>query len=902
MMWIGLLVGASLGAIWFGLQGFVALGFVGWLAGLIIGAARKPKAPPPTLATPRVDRVKALETRLAALEARVAQLEGGNPEAADSTPTAPAAETAAATAQTPASVETPAVEPALPPIEPALAPVAPVPPPAREPAPPNPLIGWLMGGNTIARAGVVILFLGLAFLLKWAVDHAMLPPEVRVGGVALAGVAMLLLGWRLRAPRRAYALGLQGGGVAVLYLTTFAALRLYSLLPPTLAFMLLAFIAAFSAMIAVMQDALVLAIFGVGGGFLAPILASTGTGSHVVLFGYYLLLNLGIAGIAFFRSWRSLDILGFLFTFVIGATWGLRFYAPEYFATTEPFLVAFFLLYVAVALVHALRTAPARMAYPDGILVFGVPAAAFGLQAALVRDTEYGLAFSCVAASSLYLSLAALLRTRANVRMLFESFLALGVVFATLAIPLALDARWTSALWALEGTAVAWIGLRQRRRIATGFGLLMQLLAGGAFWFAYGDWSPGIPWIDAAFLGATLLAVAGFWSNRLLSRSPWQPLAPPVAPMAFAWGFAWLLFAAHHDIEHYVAFGYHVQAWVGFCAVASTAFLALSRRLAWPHAAWPSLLLMPALLLLALVTIADDPHPFAGWGALAWALAAAAHFANVRRRDAVHADYTRLEHAVTLLVLIAIAAAELHYWAVRETGPHTAWSVASVVVPPAIVLMGLSARAMDARWPVSDHAIAYRLHVPLAIAFATALWIVYANATHDGASDPLPYLPLLNALDFAHVLVGIALASAALAARRSGLALPGSLRRPAAAWTGALAFIWLNGVLLRTLHHWAHIPYRTEAMMRSMLVQASLSIFWSALALALMLYAVRKARRGVWITGAALMAVVVVKLFVVELSHAGAVERIVSFIVVGLLMLAIGYVAPVPPRDGQARS
>jgi uncharacterized membrane protein len=117
----------------------------------------------------------------------------------------------------------------------------------------------------------------------------------------------------------------------------------------------------------------------------------------------------------------------------------------------------------------------------------------------------------------------------------------------------------------------------------------------------------------------------------------------------------------------------------------------------------------------------------------------------------------------------------------------------------------------------------------------------------------------------------------------------------------ALAFAWLNGVLLRTIHHWAGIRYAFDPMMRSMLVQASLSIFWSALALALMLYATRRARRGIWLAGAALMGIVVVKLFVVELSHVGAVERIVSFIVVGVLMLAIGYAAPVPPRAKEAQ-
>src|SRR5262245_60780381 len=132
---------------------------------------------------------------------------------------------------------------------------------------------------------------------------------------------------------------LQGGGVGILYLTVFAALRLYQMVPPGLAFVLLAGMAAFSAVLAVVQDSRALAITGVAGGFLAPILASTGGGSHVALFSFYALLNLGILLIAWFKAWRSLNLLGFAFTFFIGLIWGARFYRSEFFASTEPFLI-----------------------------------------------------------------------------------------------------------------------------------------------------------------------------------------------------------------------------------------------------------------------------------------------------------------------------------------------------------------------------------------------------------------------------------------------------------------------------------------------------------------------------------------------------------------------------------
>ena len=85
-------------------------------------------------------------------------------------------------------------------------------------------------------------------------------------------------------------------------------------------------------------------------------------------------------------------------------------------------------------------------------------------------------------------------------------------------------------------------------------------------------------------------------------------------------------------------------------------------------------------------------------------------------------------------------------------------------------------------------------------------------------------------------------------------------------------------------------------MLHSTLVQAALSIFWSVLALCAMVAATRLRVRALWVVGASLMAVVVAKLVLVDLSNTGTVERIVSFIGVGVLMLLIGYVSPVPPR------
>ncbi|MDQ3028364.1 MAG: DUF2339 domain-containing protein, partial [Pseudomonadota bacterium] len=242
MIWIGLVVGIVAGAAFWGLEGAVVLGFIGWLVGVILKSRRRGTTPAMAAATARPvtqeARIERLEKALAQLEARMARIEP--PPAVSPAILEPAQE--------------PMVEPA-----PVVAPPPLEPPPPPLPKTPNPFIAWLAGGNTIARVGLLILFIGLAFLLKYAADHQMLPVELRVASVALGGIALLVIGWRLRESRRGYALGMQGAGVAVLYLTTFAALRLWGLLPPEAAFVLLAAIAVFSAILAIRQDAMVLA-------------------------------------------------------------------------------------------------------------------------------------------------------------------------------------------------------------------------------------------------------------------------------------------------------------------------------------------------------------------------------------------------------------------------------------------------------------------------------------------------------------------------------------------------------------------------------------------------------------------------------------------------------------------
>ena len=391
---------------------------------------------------------------------------------------------------------------------------------------------WLFDGNTIMRMGVVVLFVGLAFLAKYAIDQAILPPELRLASIGLAGIALFVFGFRLRAKkpdRLAYALTLQGAGVAVLYLTVFAAFRLYQFLPAGAAFVVLGLVCAFSTAIALLQNAMPMAFIGFAGAFAAPLLVSTGQGNHVGLFSYYLLLNLAIVGVAWLRAWRPLNLLGFFATFGVATLWGVLKYRPEQFASTEPFLIAFFLIYVLASLLYATRHSLAAKQAVDATLIFGTPLVAFGLQAGLVRDIEYATALSSLATGGFYLGLGVWSMRRARQgsdvgRWLAECFVALGLGFVTLAVPLALDARWTSAVWAAEGAAIYWMGQRQSRWLARAIGLALQLLAALSYLSALDNAQVAYwPLANPAFIGATLLAASALalahWTRSAVARA-----------------------------------------------------------------------------------------------------------------------------------------------------------------------------------------------------------------------------------------------------------------------------------------------------------------------------------------------------------------------------------------------
>lgn len=774
-------------------------------------------------------------------------------------------------------------------------------------------LAWLRGGNPIVRVGIVVLFFGLAFLARYAVDAGLVPIQLRLAAIAAGGIGMLALGWRVRRSRPGFALPVQGGGVGVLFLTVFAAYQLYDLVPAGLAFTLMVLMVALTGVLAVLQGSVALAALGVTGGFLAPLLASTGAGSHVALFSYYLILNLLIVGVAWFRAWRSLNLLGFAFTFGIGTLWGAQYYRPELFNSTAPFLVAHGLLYTAVAVLFAWRQPPRLRGLVDGTLVFGTPLIGFALHTRLLDGDADALALSALLVAACYMTLAAVLLRRGGggLRTLGEAFLANAVVFATLAIPLALDARWTAATWALEGAGLLWVGVRQQRLLPRLGGTLLQFLAGAALLIELHDapWQPLRPFLNPFYLAALLVLAGGLFSAVWLHchRQGLHRGESALATALGVWALLWCYGSAALETLDRAPASIGPGLWLAYLGLSAAALHDLAERIDWGLLRAPALMLLPALAVSALGMALDVAQPLAALGWLGWPLALGAQLLTLHRLEARPGRYRDGLHGGSVLLVAALAAWLVGWFLRQQLGgqqwPQVAWGL----VPALLALLVTRASAPDAgatsAWPFAVHARAYLLAAVAPLSLWLWWWLLVAHVSAPELTVVRPYLPLLNPLDLA---CGFAVMAGVHGWRRGARVLgpdwplrgtpalgPGLL--------GAMLFLWANAMLLRSIHVWAEVPYRAGALFASALVQTSVAVFWGVLGLVGMALAARRGLRAAWFVAAGLMAVVVVKLFLVDLANTGTLQRVVSFLSVGVALVAVGYFAPLPPRRDAGR-
>ncbi len=334
-------------------------------------------------------------------------------------------------------------------------------------------LGWV---------GAIMLLLGVSFFLKYAFDNELIGPTGQVAMGIIAGIACIVVGQKLREKYLNYSDLLLGAGIGILYFSIYAGFAFYSpaVISQPIAFALMILVTTLAMVIAVSGNTMGLAVIGVIGGFMTPMLISTGENHLVTLSLYMLVLNIGVLGVSWFTKWTKLNYLTFFGTIILFGGWMESFYWRDpdgQLAMTFFFLTLFFLVFLVNSIMHHFVRKEASTS-GDLILLalnaMGYFSACYGILEPKHHDV---LGFFALVLAVLYLVFSYLAYAREeHDRTLNLTFPGIAVVFLSIAIPLQLTGYWISIAWLVESLVLVYVGLMIKEKIIQVFGWVVLLL------------------------------------------------------------------------------------------------------------------------------------------------------------------------------------------------------------------------------------------------------------------------------------------------------------------------------------------------------------------------------------------------------------------------------------------
>jgi uncharacterized membrane protein len=800
-------------------------------------------------------------------------------------------------------------------------------PPDREAAagPRNPLTAFIRGGNLWAAGGIVLLLAGFATLITYLAGRGFFTVEMGIAGAALSGLIMLILGWGFRKKRPLYFLLLQGGGVGILYLSVFAAHKLTPFFSSPVSLILMTFLILPAVALALLQHSQALALLGFLGGFAAPLLIGGGNVNHVFLFAYYLVLDLGVLGIAVFRRWNILNLLALFYTLIFANLWALDSYRPELFWSAEPF----FLAYIVIFTVLSLRSFEGESGRGfDAVLALGTPVLGAPLQWRVFGFFDHGHALISLAFAAFYIFLALVVGKRwkkgGKDRWIFsEAFLGFGVLLANLAAPLELAPRITSAVWAAEGLAVFLLGLGLEKTRIAAAALVLHTAAAAAFLFEQNPPFPGeVVFRSPQFAGSLVIALSAlamacvsrhprFSSPRL--RIPRPALSLTLGIWAFAWWFGGWFYEIYRGLSHPPEIFFLVCSATALGAYGASRLLRSSvfRLGIIPPFVYGVFIFLGFFIFQVHNYLRGEPwmilsrNYFTGLYLWAWlAFFAVQSLLIVLMRKELRKDLHGIWALIFIFISLEILSASGRALSLSY-GLAPAWTSFAGLLPVFAAMMGISFLARRFPAPPSGEAdrtgegSGARLFfyiLPLVLSCVLGLWFI-VSLFLSGDPAPLPfYIPVINPLDLeeAFCIVLFLLWQSSLLKRGD---LPAMKERTLFISIDAMIFLFTSALCARSVHFYGDIPYRR--LIYSDVFHLCIFILWAVYGIGHVIAGNKLRLRRLWIAGAVLMVGDVAKFILLDLANAGTALRIVSFFVAGLLLLFIGWAAPLPPSAGE---
>lgn len=339
-----------------------------------------------------------------------------------------------------------------------------------------------IGSHWLNRIGIAAVLIGVSYFLKFAFENNWIGPAGRIAIGLVAGIAVVLWSERFRGSGyRVFSYSLKAVGIGVLYLSLWASFQVYHLMPSTVVFVCMLLVTAATYAMSLSQDAEILAVFAITGGFSTPLLLSTGENREITLFSYVLVLDLGILALMMVKPWRRLLLLGFLGTLSLYLGWYAEFYSRSQLQPTLIFASLFFVVFALVPLLmlrqeHGPGTLPLVLAF--------VNAGTYFLQAyAMIMEVSHtAMAWFSLVLAAVYLGLNHLRPKSSDAtaeRNLHLMHQALAVGLITVAIPIRLETHWITIGWFVEAAALLWVGGRMKSDLINAFALTAIVLGVG---------------------------------------------------------------------------------------------------------------------------------------------------------------------------------------------------------------------------------------------------------------------------------------------------------------------------------------------------------------------------------------------------------------------------------------
>jgi uncharacterized membrane protein len=359
---------------------------------------------------------------------------------------------------------------------------SPVMPPKPAKAPARSKQEWemLIGGKLLNRIGAFALILAVGFFFKYAVDRHWINEAVRVSVGGAFG--FLLIGggiWFERRKLQVFAQGLIGAGVAILYLSVYATFNFYHLVPQLAAFALMSVVTALTLLLAIRYDSLAVSLLGWAGGFLTPLMLSTGETNAIGLFTYIALLDAGLLLLIVQKEkWILLQPLTLVATYALYFAWYSTSYTHAQLGVAAVFLTLFWLLFFLAELPRVANPLTRFMAAHETLAGANLLMFAAVLRALLDKEPAAIPASALFAIGALYFGLFVSTRQKPRTSPLSTGrFLLSAHLMLVWASGVAFERYVLVAVWSAEATVLTWSGMRWKDAIQRWSGIAIHVLS-----------------------------------------------------------------------------------------------------------------------------------------------------------------------------------------------------------------------------------------------------------------------------------------------------------------------------------------------------------------------------------------------------------------------------------------